>query len=310
LSGRSGKRSSKRHLLKAFMPRINTTVGENYVGMGDMISLAWIAEGTRDTADPVSFYATKSNLAVLKMLGQNATDDPSGTGVLVGPAYVTELAERGARLRLDYIRELLGLSTPYKRPRVAVSQSAMRWAEETKQGVGDDLVLLFPQTLWESRAWPPCYWVELAWSLHQRNVPALVMMANEDKRFTNTPRYLWGFSLDNVAALMSVSKLVVGNDSGPAHLSGTIGVPTVVTSGPTRGSCVFGHMPEVISLTNDEPPDCTGCHFGSPFRAACDQGCQALYALKPHVVLGRIVSELALLATDRTTAPAGVKVAS
>ena len=291
------------------MPRINTTVGENYVGMGDMISLAWIAEGTRHTADPISFYAKRGNLAILKMLGQDATDDPSGTGVLVGDAYVTELKEGGDRLRLDYIRDLLGLNTPFVRPRVTVSAEALRWAEDQKKALGNDLVLLFPQTLWESRAWPVAYWIELAWSLHQRNVPVLIMLANEDKRFTNTPRYLWGFGLDNVAALMSLSKLVVGNDSLPAHLSGTLGVATMVTSGPTRGSCVFGHIPEVISLTNDEPPLCTGCHFRPPFRAACDQGCQALYALKPHVVLGRIISELALLANDRTSSPAGVTVA-
>lgn len=291
------------------MPRINTTVGENYVGMGDMISLAWIAEGTRHTADPISFYAKRSNLAVLKMLGQDATDDPGGTGILVGAAYVTELKEGGDRLRIDYIRDLLGITTPFVRPRVTVTAEALSWAEAQKKGLGDDLVVLFPQTLWESRAWPPAYWVELAWSLHQRNVPVIVMLANEDKRFTNTPRYLWGFDLKNVAALMSVARLVVGNDSGPAHLSGTLGVTTMVTSGPTRGSCVFGHMPEVISLTNDEPPLCTGCHFRPPFRAACDQGCQALYALKPHVVLGRIISELAVLGHNRKSSRVGVKVA-
>lgn len=178
------------------------------------------------------------------------------------------------------------------------ASAELDWAIENKAQVGGgDLVLLFPQTYWDSRAWPACYWVELAWRLHERNVSAVVMLVDEDQRFTNTPHYYWGFDIKKVAAMMTVARLVVGNDSGPAHLSGTIGTPTMITVGPTRPECVFGHIPEIIALKSEEPPDCAGCHFQAPFRAACDQGCQALYALKPHVVLGRIVSELALLSS-------------
>lgn len=288
------------------MPRINTTIGEHYTGMGDMVSLAWVAEGTRDTHDPISFIATGGNYTILKLLGQEATEQAGRNWVTVGGAYLTELKEGGARLRLDYIRDVLGIRTVFKRPHLEIPPDELEWALQTKRDVGGNLVLLFPQTLWESRSWPAAYWVELAWRLHERNVPNIVMLANEDKRFTNTPRYLWGYDLRKVAALMSVSTMVIGNDSGPAHLSGTIGIPTVVTCGPTRNACVFGHIPEVIAVVNDEPPLCAGCHFKAPFRAACDQGCQALYALKPHVVLGRVVSELAIIASQPPILPPGL----
>lgn len=288
------------------MPRINTTIGPHYTGMGDMVSLAWIAEGTRDSHDPVTFFATRGNYTVLKLLGQDVTDRPNGSGVVVSTAYLTELKEGGSRLRLDYVRDLLRINTAYKRPQVIIPAEALDWAQATKKQIGgDDLVLLFPQTLWDSRAWPACYWVELAWRLKERNVNAVVMLADEDKRFTNTPHYLWGFELNKVAALMSTAKLVISNDSGPAHLSGTMRVPTVVTCGPTRSACVFGHIPDVIPLTTNEEPLCAGCHFKAPFRAACDQGCQALYALKPHVVLGRAISQLAIIAGRAPTTPLG-----
>lgn len=282
------------------MPRINTTIGDGYVGLGDMVSLAWIAEGTRDTSDPISFYAKGVNHTVLKLLEQDVTDQPIGTSVAISNAYATELADGGAKLRLDYIRDLLGIRTPHKRPKLRIPADAMEWAIQTRQGYGEkDLVLLFPQTLWRSRAWPAAYWVDLAWSLNDRNVTVVTMLADEDKHFTNTPHYMWGFDLNKVSALMSLAKMVVGNDSGPVHISGTMGVPTIVTCGPTRPACVFGHIPEIITLTNDEPPHCTGCHFKPPFRAACDQGCQALFALKPPAVMGRIVSELALVGLRR-----------
>lgn len=285
------------------MPRINTTIGDGYIGLGDMVSLAWVAEGTRETADPISFYAKGNNHTVLKLLGQEVSDEPSGNEIAVTAGYANELADGGAKLRLDYIRDLLGLNTPHKRPRIRLPADALEWATKVKQDHGDkELVLLFPQTLWQSRAWPAAYWVDLAWWLNSRNVAVITMLADEDKRFFSTPYYMWSYDLYKVAALMSLAKIVVGNDSGPVHISGTLGVPTVVASGPTRPSCVFGHIPEIVTISNEAPPHCTGCHFKAPFRAACDQGCQALFALKPHTVLGRVIAELAL-AGARKPAP-------
>lgn len=289
------------------MPRINTAIGDGYTGVGDMVSLAWIAEGTRDTADPISFYATGSSYTVLKLLGQNVTDRLVGDEISVSDAYATELADGGKRLRLDYIRDLLGIDTPHKRPTVRIPREPLEWANQIRQGyTNNDLVLLFPQTLWKSRAWPAAYWVDLAWWLNARSVTVVTMMANEDKQFMNTPHFMWGFDLNKVAAMMSLAKIVVSNDSGPAHLAGTLGLKTLVACGPTRASCVFGHIPEIIALTNDEPPDCTGCHFQTPFRAACDQGCQALFALKPQMVFGRVLIELALNGTRRPAALVGL----
>jgi ADP-heptose:LPS heptosyltransferase len=177
---------------------------------------------------------------------------------------------------------------------VKLSAEDVEWARKTKDELGEDLVLLFPQTAWEPRAWPSCYWVDLAWQLQNRNVPTAVFLGHEDKRYTGAPRYFWGFPFGRVAALMSLSAMVIGVDSGPAHISGTLGIPTLVMSGPTRPECVFGHLPEVTSLASYDDPGCTGCHFKPPFRSACDQGCQMLYSLKPHVVLAEVVSRLAV----------------
>ncbi|HEX7447629.1 MAG TPA: glycosyltransferase family 9 protein [Pirellulales bacterium] len=280
------------------MPQINTTIGL-HTGLGDMVCLSWIAEGTRATRDPVTFYATHSNHLILKILGQEVSDRLSDRWVAAGDSYLTELKERGKRLRLDYLREFLGIEAPFKRPRVVLSPADIEWAHQSRRDLGGgELVLLFPQALFPSRTWPAAYWVDLAWQLKEKNIATMVMLAYEDKRFTNTPRYAWGYALNQIAALMTVSNLVVGNDSGPAHLAGTIGVPTIVALGPTRRECVFGHLPEVIGLSSDAPPGCAGCSFSAPYRAACDQGCQMLYALKPDAILQRVLEELA-----KTTRP-------
>jgi ADP-heptose:LPS heptosyltransferase len=86
--------------------------------------------------------------------------------------------------------------------------------------------------------------------------------------------------------------VVVGNDSFPAHLAGTVGVPTLALMGPTVAS-VFAHLPDVECLASNGV-DCTGCHFRKPFRAACDQGCMSLYRLFPDDVLDRTLTKTGL----------------
>lgn len=271
--------------------------------------LSWIAEGSRESQDPVVFHAKqgKGHYNILKMLGQTIDEQPSRPAAEISEGYALEIKEGGSRPRLDMYRELLGVEALQKRPTFSIPDDAMKWAEEVKRDVGDRrIVLLFPHMGWASRAWPTYYWVDLSWQLNERGLAAIGMMPGEDKKFANIPRRYWGFDLTRIVALMSISSLVVGNDSGPAHLSGTLGVPTIVLAGPTRADCVFKHIPNVIVLTSNEEPHCAGCHFKPPYRAACDQGCQSLATLKPHVVLRRAIWELAL-ASSRPPRTAGVE---
>jgi ADP-heptose:LPS heptosyltransferase len=89
---------------------------------------------------------------------------------------------------------------------------------------------------------------------------------------------------------MKRAAVVVGSDSFPAHPGGTLAVPTLALMGPTRKT-VFSHCPEVECMYTNRI-DCAGCHFRAPFRAACDQGCMALYRLYPDDVLQRIWKKL------------------
>jgi len=115
------------------------------------------------------------------------------------------------------------------------------------------------------------------------------MLHAADTRFGNVPVFMSETPVARVAALMRRAALVVGNDSFPAHLAGTVGVPTLALLGPTKPT-VFAHMDTVECLTS--AMDCTGCHFQAPFRAACDQGCMSLYQLLPDDVLSRALFHL------------------
>ena len=268
--------------------KIDLEVDKGYGGLGDICMLAWLAEGcARAGQPPLSFHRRRS-LDLMAMFGLAV--DPEPGGVRLDGVYARELAERCRRPRLDYVREFLGITAEPARPALRLAPEHRQWAADRARELGGPLVLLFPQTAWVTREWPPSYWVDLSYKLKAAGVPSLVLLSARDARFTNSAKYWWGTAFERLAAIIERAALVVGNDSFPAHLAGTIGVPTLALMGPTRPN-VFAHAPTVECLSS-AAIDCTGCHFGAPFRAACDQGCQSLFRLFPDAVLGRILERV------------------
>lgn len=253
-----------------------------YHGLGDLVMWAWIAEGYG--RGRIAFHTTRSP-ELTAMLGLRVDPDPGGA--TLDDAYRAEIADRGRRPRVDYVRQALGIAEAPCRPCLDVPAESADWAEGRLRAWGRAPVVLFPQTAWRPREWPPAYWIDLAWAMQSAGVPAVVMLSDRDERYANVPVYMWGVPVTRLAALMQRSLVVVGNDSFPAHLGGVVGTPTIALLGPTRAT-VFSHATNVECLATASLP-CTGCHFNPPFRPACDQGCQSLYRLYPDDVLARVM---------------------
>jgi hypothetical protein len=258
-------------------------------GFGDAILTAWISEGSKAAEDVrLLHFATGARKLLLEMLAQTVVPSPTGS-VTTFAAYEVELQERGRIPRVASRGRELGISAPPRRPRAKIPEAARRWAAqviaEDEGEPGRPLVLCYPQTAYASRAWPAAYFVDLVWKLHEAGLAVKVLLDQRDERFTNTLRFYYGFDWSRQAALMELADCVVGNDSGPAHLAGTLGRPTLALMGPTTSS-VFAHLPSVETLAcRDDQVDCVGCYYAHTFRAACDQGCRALFQLAPEVVL-------------------------
>ncbi|WP_157369924.1 glycosyltransferase family 9 protein [Zavarzinella formosa] len=258
-----------------------------YSGLGDLVMLAWLAEGSKTGSDPLVFHR-KRDPGLTELLGMQTDLEPGG--VSMDAAFDIEVVDHGRKPRLDYIRQFLGIKTPLVRPALRISPEDEAWARQTAAELDGPPVILFPQCVWKPREWPASHWVDLAWKLKGGGIPVLLMYQGDDTRFRNTPLYHWNVPIPRIAALMKHASLVVGNDSFPAHLAGTVGTPTIALMGPTKAT-VFAHMPGVECLASGRI-DCTGCHFQAPFRAACDQGCQSLFRLFPEEVFARIMVRL------------------
>lgn len=264
--------------------------GRFCAGLGDVITWAWLANGPI----PLKFWAEGKNREMLELLGCRLADSPEGS---IDPhdAYMRELGERCRRPRAEIWAEHIGIPCEPKRPKANIpARDFIRRR-----------VALCPHTHFHVRQWPPAYWLDLNWELRAINCDVIWIMEHDDHHYSQRGPSMayFGYSLRDVAAMLNSCAIVIGNDSMPAHLAGTLGRPTISLMGPTHYN-VFAHISDVHPM-HSEISKCAGCHFGHPFRAACDIMCQALMTLIPQDV-AKTVSFLLDKLNDSRRIPSSV----
>jgi hypothetical protein len=242
-----------------------------YLGLGDLICFAWLAAGCRATGEEIAWFATGWRAEVLRLLGVTPTDKVEGS-------YLTAGGFEAARHRgekISYIEAMareFGIQSAPLRPDIAqvpISDSGR--------------VLLFPQTHGPSRQWPASHWIDLAWKLEAAGIETLVVLGTADERYQKrVPRWETGLSHTALFHLIATARLVISNDSGPAHVGGTLNLPSIAICGPT-GEPTFRHYTSV-NLVSAKSLGCDGCYYGTSFRSACELGCQVLFRTFPEHV--------------------------
>ena len=278
-------------------------------GMGDAVTAAWIAEGWTRAGKTVTFKGGR-NRRVLELLGQTVTEEPYGIDLgekgvwqyelataAMQQVAVTHTTAQGSqttiRRPLDlpsrpilWQRVLPEVFAPV-RPTPTVDRAGWKAAEGLLHAADmANIVLLFPMASYNTRTWPKDYWLRLAWELEQHGACTFAFDGCE-QNVKDFPRYCYGFGIDTLAAAVLMSDLVIGNDSGPAHLAGTLDVRTIGIIGACDPSVVWGHLDSVYPMrASEEKVPCVGCHFqhSAGFNSLCDRSCQALSAVQPHDV--------------------------
>jgi len=122
----------------------------------------------------------------------------------------------------------------------SINSRAKRWPAERFAKLGDELIEQGKQVL-------------LIGSQDEEDVTAAVT-----SRMRNSPVVLTGkTTLDQLIGILSISDLVVTNDTGPAHIAASLGRPTLVIFGPTNPLTTrpFSSQAEILR----HPPDCAPC---------------------------------------------------
>lgn len=156
------------------------------------------------------------------------------------------------------------------------------------------IVCISPFTNAPVRQWPMRHWVHLAEILRKEGFAIFTIDRPHDQDKPNRTKFLPGPKFGSndpheVAAVISLSSLVIGNDSGMPHVAGFVGTPAVAICGPTVGTVAFGGWTSVEPI--QAPGECTGCLWfrDSGWKVWCGYGCEALADLKPRTVFERSV---------------------
>jgi len=246
-------------------------------GLGDVVCFAWLGEGIKQAGGDCEFYAPRWSGDVLRLFGQTITDNPDGAAY-TDDGYEKAVAQNSPLNYLQWIAEKLGVKETPVRPKI--NPDAMG-RELGRQAAGD--VLIFPHGVWTPRIWPKNYFAELGFYLQREGYKVRFCMKERDYAFFMPFHCIIGKSWSFIASAIQASKLVIGNDSGPAHFAGTIGTKTISIHGPTQGARIYGHLPEVQPFEAKTLP-CHGCHCLPPWRHSCEQGCHQLYRTFPEEV--------------------------
>jgi len=253
------------------------TINGWFRGVGDIVCFAWMGEGAVAAGDQIEFFATDWREELLTMFQMPVTHDKTGA-VLTWEGYETAVKTHSPLSYLDWMAHHLGVTTPPKRPRLNMIPM------DREMGRRDSAdVLVFPFSYSPVRTWPKNYFIELGLILKAEGYSVKVVTEQRDYAFWMPFHCIVGQSWNYIAAAIQSAKLVIGNDSGPAHLAGTIGTPTIAIQGATTER-IYAHIPEVTSYRK-KCLSCAGCHCLPPnFRQTCDYGCLELFRTFPEEV--------------------------
>ncbi len=260
----------------------------NQHGFGDAMVTAWISEGSKDTDRPLVHYATGGKAELLSLFGQYVVASPVDDMQTTYHPGGREAA--GMRItRMQHRSQYLRAGGEPRRPQLTeFSSQANEWAESE---TSNNTVVLFPHAAHQIRVWPESYWIDLYHRLVDRGYAPVININAPNSVFARLRQWV-GVGWERTLAAVKRSRLVITNSSGPAHVCGTMGHPTLVVCGPTKASIAFGHLDSLTCVYEESMP-CVQCHYKPPKqKRGCNGGCEALYRLPPETVFERAIELL------------------
>lgn len=275
-------------------------------GIGDAVMYAWtlhsarkagvqmfinigdhpVIRGNSEVLDLFSVPREWWTEAEPTVMGQREGDHPS-KGEIHGLGWLDAWLDGFGAKGVPHVRP------PYREESEEVAQWAdAQWAGRDGASRGKGRVLIAPEGMHGARIWPLSYYSELSHKLMEEGYTPIVMV----KDYKAGHQFPWAMapgSLARMAAMLRRADLFVGNDSGPAHFSTTLGVRSLVLVGPSPPQ-FFEHVPRDAKLMGHATKPCGGCNWKSDFGYGrwCDHQCNALMALTPEKVLQQVRKEL------------------
>lgn len=260
-------------------------------GIGDiLLGTTTIAGLRRDHPNEEILYCVKAHISQWVKIFTDATKvvdkfNSKEIHTLYKPysTYGKEVSTRSEKPRYSYYAD--HCKTTPAMPNYKISETALSWSEQYKDGI-----LLAPFSHHGSRVWSLVNWLHLEDLLSKLNYKVYILdgPGNGARSRSFKGIRFWGQSPDNVAALIKKSKLLIGNDSAMAHLTGCLGCKGLVLCGPVDGKKIFGFYPGITTVNGPLP--CNACYWRDRYyhQSPCNQFCANLNAITPFQVVEKV----------------------
>jgi ADP-heptose:LPS heptosyltransferase len=156
------------------------------------------------------------------------------------------------------------------------------------------LIVLHPGAGTQAKRWPAEHWRELLGRLILEHNPQIALIGTEEERplideilehcvWPGVVNLCGQLSIQELTKLLASARLLIGSDSGPAHLAAAVETPVVVLFSGTNHAGQWRPWGEQVIVLRHETP-CSPCH-----RQRCplaDHPC--LTGLHPESVLAAV----------------------
>jgi heptosyltransferase-2 len=158
------------------------------------------------------------------------------------------------------------------------------------------LACLAPGSRWATKRWLPEGFARIGRELTDRGYAVVLIGTAAERELCERVRSgigSWTRSLAGelgvrqLIATIARARLLVANDSGPAHVASAVGTPVVSVFGPTTPSLGFAPLGEAVRIVEHPALDCRPCDRHGPNR--CPLGhFRCMREIEPERVLDAV----------------------
>ncbi len=262
-----------------------------HAGIGDLLDVAHVVEGIRHE-NPEAIVTVHPKEVKESFTDLYGLTGPIELGAIIHKLPPTPWHKLDDPSRIENWAVYCGAS----KPRIAtpvIGKSAEAFADDFLKG---PTVCLSPISTCPTRSWPLERYEALGHLLEGAGWDVVIIDEPEGTKTVRSPfKRLFNAGAEREAAVIRRSALLVGNDSGMAHLSSGLGVPTLVLCGPTDGKSVFGWYEKTRWIDGQLP--CSGCYWyvENDWRTECEHGCMAILRISIKEVFRKSLELLPVL---------------
>ena len=224
------------------------------------------------------------------------------------PQYTDEIGRQNSTAHLvDEFYHACGLQPAGDSPRFKINSAqrdALGKLFQLPSASGAKIVVIHPGPSWKVREWPVAHWQALVDGLHAAGSVRILQIgahrhvtlgATEAATLHGVESLVGKLSLTEMAALLTLTDLFIGIDSGMIHMAGAAGTPCVGIFGPTNPAYRIFPSPHAVGLFHTLP--CSFCHHRQPrlhWQSGCPNDIACMKQLAPATVLAESLRQLNL----------------